>query len=802
MKRKFTLPGIELPKFVNALRTDGDSNRTVREPSAQDLDSQPPTPKSVRPPLPRDLNSELVAACSYVVTHPKPSHERWETASSRPALDPAVIKQRYVKPRPEIPQRSKSSRSMNSINGLLSAPTGNGKPEPATIQHNPQLVTQHLEAEDTTTQTAQSRADELMQVEPLRTVTALHIPRRASSRQHVRSASAATNLASTRTDPMERQKAMARSDSSCTARTGRTGRTAGSTPHTDSYPRSASTGMTSLANTPARSKSASSQAINTVHDVGSVPDTDAVSGDMLRQEFRKHRRAASDKTTGRNESDDALCRATYIPSGEIYYADELALENLQLHQCSSRARPRSILRLPTVDSTQSNQPDHAVPGSRHNRRNGSTFRSESRSGANGRSASRAGTVASELRSRYNDLPDLGRRMGRRASSVARDVKQYLRPSSSRASVGPANDGADLDRGFHRSVPDLTTAIPHRSGQSPTAETEERPRGRWAGLRRSSRSSSRQGREDSRNRESNSRSEPAAPDSLPAKPPVDLNRELPPLPSLDHWKEQEDAPVVEITRPVSSSRQEDDSSSLGFPKPPRSAPPHIGRAPSSDVAPVLLHVHPLFRGLPQVPPMVDTASSDNRSHPDATANARAAIPVRQRKPVPSSAASRSEPRSSTSSRGSEAMRATGKRKPSHTLMTANNTGVNTAPVAPLEIRKIESRNMSMHSASARSVNKAPHDRTRSDLGKPLRNHSIDEFKRRMQSPHKSEIELNVRAPVRVEHSDAQAPKAGWKGWAKKIKLRTTTSYATALNGQHRRQQSSDSRGAAAAPVIGY
>jgi hypothetical protein len=765
MKRKFSLPAIELPKFINSLRLDGDSNKAVRDPFAQDPDSRPPTPKSVRPPLPKDLNSELVAACTWIITHPKPSHERWESSSSvKPALDPSVIKQRYVQPRTEIPQRSKSARSMNSINTLLPGSKAGRRTGQVTALNDTTLGDHRVIAD---MKIAQSRADQLMQSGPGRTVATLHIPLRDSSHTHIRSVSAAPcPTLVTKAEPTERQKSMARSDSSCTSRTGRTGRTSGSSPHTDSaeYPRSASTGMTSITNTPARSKSASSQAINAGVDCGSVPDSDAINGELLRQEFDRHRRIAAAKDVEREAGENALCRATYIPSGDIYYADELALENMQPQQRKNRPRSRSIPRIHTADSTETDQQSQSgADQGRSRSRFRSRFRSESKSDIRSgqRSASRAGTVASEMRSRFDRIPDSSRQLASRASSVARSVKHYLRPRNSMASMAPQDDA-----GRDESFDDRATLSSPRSLEIPLGQPEERSRGRWAGLKRAaSRSRSRLSSDDRKNSASvskpESRGRTEALSSHPVKSAIDLNRELPPLPSLNQWTDTEDV------------------------------------APEAFSPPEHLHLHPLRRGLLQIPPLV----TDDISYSECTGNSRSAAPIRARKPVPVTATIYAPRQSIASGTVAQSARTTGRRQPSQTIATTTLSGLNVSHGEPLHLRRTQSRR-DMH-LSVENDKAHGHARTHSDLAGSPRKCTIDDFKRKMHASPKSDLDLSRQQyPSHIDAGGQQAHKSGWKSWANKLKPRATASYAESLNSSyHRRHESSDSS-TAAAPVVHY
>lgn len=390
---------------------------------------------------------------------------------------------------------------------------------------------------------------------------------RSESHSHSHLATAQNPVA--RSDTAEKQMISTRSDSVGTS---------GSTPHTDSteYPWSASTGMTSAAMTPSRSKRASSQAISTGPETGIQPKqkTDATNAEWMRLELEKHFRM-HEKVRGKEHGEPVLCSATYIPSGSS--------------PRYSRDFSHVPARKPVPSRNTSVQPSHASrpatghdPRARssptrrgrtetvdHEDRGRSPPRSYSRIGRASRAASRAasvaatraGSIANEILvhldrrhvqpvdassgARHSPSKTTSRAFSRgptrppsRVRSISRHVKEYFRPGSGNS----ARQGS---------------TISGRSNPASCEESSEKGRG-W---RLSNRGHSTV--DMSRPFSAAHRAltvEPASPES--EKLAVDLNRELPPLPGLDKWEDPQAGPASSSDLTRTFSKMEVDTEPYG------------------------------------------------------------------------------------------------------------------------------------------------------------------------------------------------------------------------------------------------
>lgn len=514
------------------------------------MESQPPTPKSVRPPLPGDVDAELRAACTWIVTHPKPSHERWDNSTSKPALDYRAIKYAEAAPVTSVPALAKrhSIRSKEpSKQDLL--------PDPTKYSYRPHVPAEDLfKPADPGAKSARSRVEQLMAPEVPKSVTAAASSssrQRSGSHSHSHSASTQPHVA--RPDIGEKKRTSTRSDSIGTS---------GSTPHTDSteYPWSASTAMTSAVMTPSRSKRTSTQAMNagTESGIASKAKADAVNSEWMRLELEKHVRAQEkEKVSEKGQDEPILCSATYIPSGTSprYSRDFSHVPARKpVPSRNSSAQPARVSRPTTAQnvrgrasSTRRGRTETAGPDARGR----SPPRSYSRIGRASRAASRAASVAAT-----------------RAGSIANEILVHLDPRSVQpaqasatetrrsASKAPSKAASKApSRGFSRGPPSRARSISRhvkeyfrpgssmsmrkdsldssRSHTAPSEEPSEKARG-WRLLHRgrSTFDLSRPGSSASRA----TTGEPHSPRY--AKPAVDLNRELPPLPGLDKWEEPE------------------------------------------------------------------------------------------------------------------------------------------------------------------------------------------------------------------------------------------------------------------------
>lgn len=505
------------------------------------MESQPPTPKSVRPPLPGDVDAELRAACTWIVTHPKPSHEIWDTSTSKPALDYRAIKYAEAGPTSSVPVVVKrhSIRSREpSKQDLL--------PDSIKYSYRPNVAAEDLfKLADVNAKAARSRVEQLMAPEVPRSVPAPAASgssrQRSESHSHSHSHSASTQQHVTRAEVGEKKRVSTRSDSIGTS---------GSTPHTDSteYPWSASTAMTSAVMTPSRSKRASTQAIASGLEGGisQKAKADAVNAEWMRLELEKHFRTL-EKVQHVEHDEPVICSATYVPSGNSprYSRDFTHVPARKpVPSRNSSAQPGRASRLANCQNIKgesspprrgrqatTDQEDRGRSPPRSYSRIGRASRAASRAASG--AASRAGSFANEifvqLDLRSTQPPPVpsdtqrssskapSRALSRgptrppsRARSISRHVKEYFRPGSS---VHTRKDSID-------------------SGRSNTATSDgrsERGRG-WRVLQRghSAFDLSRPGSSASR------ATAGEAPSPRNGKPVVDLNRELPPLPGLDKW----------------------------------------------------------------------------------------------------------------------------------------------------------------------------------------------------------------------------------------------------------------------------
>ncbi|KAF7187148.1 hypothetical protein HII31_11529 [Pseudocercospora fuligena] len=537
MKRKFSF---DIPKLkIGSLRPEGSSKQQQHELHGlliSPTESRPPTPKSVRPPLPGDVDAELRAACTYIITHPKPSHEIWDRSATRPALDYASIKA-DVDLAPMGPVRTRSTRH---------------KPEPShdssKYSYRPHIAVEDLfKSEKPLPQTsARSRADQLMAGGAAGAPSVVSRHSRSGSQQQPAPYTIGT-------EPHEKPRISGRSDSVGTS---------GSTPHTDStdYPWSASTGLTSAAITPARSKRTSSQAVTSTSESGSVPKIEAANAEWMRVELEKHKKLIEERDRALQRANDQSMdfTPTYLPkrAPTPQAASQVpARKPVPSRPGSSQAREpsragtRQASRQEIRDDAQQidrGRVKHARPesfqqGPEAENRGRLLARSSSRLGKAARSASRAALqAANKAESITNDIighyfrPNSDQptqepleRPPSRARDFASNVKEYFRPGSSTGNRS-RKPSIDLNRGHRRSQ----SFESQRSGVAPSERSM-----RWRGkLFNRSRSNVALVDDDT-----------VSPPPQQQKPPIDLNRELPPLPSLDQWKDDE--PDISAQAPV-------------------------------------------------------------------------------------------------------------------------------------------------------------------------------------------------------------------------------------------------------------
>ncbi|CAK1364812.1 unnamed protein product [Cercospora beticola] len=542
MKRKFSfdIPRLKIGHLGNighnaSHRTDRNEHRDWKDHYASPPESRPPTPKSVRPPMPNDIEAELRAACTYVITHPKPSHEVWGGEAAKPALDYAAIKAGPVAEAVH-PARTSSMRHRHE--------RSQEPPHSSRYAYKPNVATEDLfngesHGSKHVQRNARSRADMLMAGDAVKNMPSRMRPRVEPSET---SHPPASNT--------EKSKPLQRSDSVGTS---------GSTPHTDStdYPWSASTGLTSAVNTPARSKRTSGQAIPPTSESGSAPQADFSNGDWLRAELEKHKKVMEERERAKtidpsNQSDNTSTTQTPVlpaPYSHVPARKPVPARSASRPGDQNQTRPGSKDQhdaergRPFAVRTDSRQPQIDIDTDSRGRM---PVRSNSRLGRASRAASRAATdvkgVTQDLfahvrRHESNRATaDPIERPPSRAREIAHGMKEYFRPGTA-SGFRSGRPSGEYTRGHVRnqSIGSMQTSTSETRTSSDRAAD-------WKKWHPPTKAFTNVTQADS--------SRPAS--GTPAKTQVDLNRELPPLPGLDSWKDEEPATVHQGTKAEPSS----------------------------------------------------------------------------------------------------------------------------------------------------------------------------------------------------------------------------------------------------------
>ncbi|KAK5127896.1 hypothetical protein LTR85_005013 [Meristemomyces frigidus] len=594
MKRKFSF---DIPRLrIGPSKAD---TNALRQHLAVQIDSPPPTPKSVRPPLSPVVEADLRAACAYVLQNFKPSHvvyqEQYGGAQQKQQLDYAAIKESthsQVEDEAPRPLSKVSSGTQEPAPADVDAPESEGM-SPDKYRYRPDVATEDLFKNDRV-ERANSRRSAILRAEQLMLSGPPKVPpptTRERSGSHLRSVSAPWHnsvAATTKNDVSERPRTAPRSDSM---------ETTGSTPQTDStdYPWSdekASTAMTSAVITPARSsKRTSSQALQSGSEASSMPKVEPVDADWMRVELEKHKKAQEARLQQEKEREEAEVSPDGVettPKQVTQAPTPIVIRRKPVPASRSASKAREPIR---ADSRQSSRPsDEAVrsPSMQTedvprsvSRQDVYSPRSDSRQGyhppraesrqesypppsmdrqARGRAPSRARSITRQVKDyiRSNSTqrtvrPDEISRPASRAGTVTRQVKEYFRPGTAMSSRKPS---MDLTGPEGRSL----SIDSYRSAQSGKAPSFASTSSKWRNFKpfhrrdasRDAAESSRPGTSgsttDSRGRAA-SRDARQSPQQQKAKPAVDLNRKLPPLPSLDQWKAEEAKPK-HPTAPVS------------------------------------------------------------------------------------------------------------------------------------------------------------------------------------------------------------------------------------------------------------
>lgn len=507
------------------------------------FDSEPPTPKSVRPPLSSVTEAELKAACTWVVANYRPSHIPWVESPGIGVshqiqhVDYAVLNAAL---RGEMggeapmgaqwpPMSSDEMRVEQDGNRWPSSDLFRFK---ATDTSKDLFQNDDFEAMRAQRSSIMEKADELMSNLEETQKVLLSPERRSYARTTSSQSAISLPIQGAALEP----KAKPRSDSVGTVT---------STPRTN-ITGSAGFGSTAATSAYVTPAAQSKRTSHTQSDSHLPPKVTAVDAEWMRQELEKHLKAQEEYLT-RKES----------PVQEV--AAGLA-ETTPTPIAQTPASPTSIRRKPV--------PRRGTGESQQN----FSLRSDSRqSKPHSRTVSRPDTMpTSPMNAQMQERPSTSGRASTndskrlsRVRSITRDFQNFVRPSTaikakesddrprsraqstkshvqnfSRPSLDATRSKVSLDisgppsRG--RSVDSFRSAV---SAISSSVETSAK---QWRGsmARRKSRDSDVSMETRSARTSESGRGRPRMPRHSPPPPPrpkVNLNRELPPLPGLDQWK---------------------------------------------------------------------------------------------------------------------------------------------------------------------------------------------------------------------------------------------------------------------------
>lgn len=542
----------------------------------------------MRPPLSPIVEAELRAACAYIHHNFKPSHvvynDQHGGAKPKQQLDYAAIKD--AAPSNPQPPTAPAPRPISKISGRSSEkPQSEPEVQDADstgVEKSRWRLDVPLGGLSRSNSSARASAQKraLQRAEQMAGDAEKGPPptTRARSNSHLRSVSSPLNSipAAQKAEFSERPPAAPRTHSA---------ETTGSTPQTDStdYPWSderSSTGMTSAAITPARgSKRTSSQALQSGSESGSLPKGEHVEPGWMRQELEKHKKAQQKRRqekaqeeakTSSDETDVTPKHTIQAPTPVVKVPER---KPVPIERSTSRTGteiPRSVSRQSSATSgemlrspsVRAREAPRSVSGQA-----GLPSRSASQRLAPEPPPSRARSFkrtvknyirpSASQRSQKQSEPEEPSRPSSRAGSVTNHVREYFKPGSTAGSRRPSIDqgrsggrGRSIDS-FRSAMSDMASSATaeagkvkqwkpfHRRGRSHTTGEEDQPGS----------SNEPRGRSATRNGSQTQQQS--------SKPPIDLNRELPPLPSLDAWKEEN--PMSPVKSPKSHrsalSRQE-------------------------------------------------------------------------------------------------------------------------------------------------------------------------------------------------------------------------------------------------------
>ncbi|KAK5174654.1 uncharacterized protein LTR77_001736 [Saxophila tyrrhenica] len=553
----------EIPRLkIGAHRKDDDGG-----------DSPPVTPKSVVPPLSPRVDYELRTACALVLQNFKPSdyvyHERFgDDGDEEPQLDyktqlnyaafmqaledddddaGAPLDPVYTLAHPERKRADSNGKQAES--------------RPPQVEQKPKAPRKYSGGLWERVRSEQDEEEEeQVPPEPIRPAPALP-PAKARSASHTRSKSQPLQFGNTRMkeDALRRPGSVPRSSSMMTT---------GSASDATDYGWKGSTAPTSAVDTPAHlSKRTSSHWLSGPKD-GVDAKANVLDNDWMRRELEKHKHAQEEAKAlqhARNESDVL----------ELAVADSVAEPAWPLVKDAQPVvieKAPAPIRIPARKPVPKSDTDMSGPVSLHQRSNSRpsaemrrstsrkrhTPRSESRTELEMlRPESRQGkdsldTFATAPTNPVNPQEVYPERRPRapfstanhsevpsRSRSITRQIREFIRPSSRQSSRKPSRQPSfDISRpeSRSRSIDSVRSAVSALSSNDYTSS-------KWKSWRPFQRRDSTTNVDTNNEDDGKGQGTPDGSAKSKKKPPINLNRELPPLPSLDQWKDEEPEPPV-------------------------------------------------------------------------------------------------------------------------------------------------------------------------------------------------------------------------------------------------------------------
>ncbi|GAB7360158.1 hypothetical protein MBLNU230_g7921t1 [Neophaeotheca triangularis] len=620
-KRKFSF---DIPRLkINGTRADF---RAIKEhlggtdKSALD-DSPPPTPKSVRPPLSPQQDAELRAACTMVLQggEAAPGNKGNQrdpaiaTLGAKPQLDYAAI--RNAPPQAQ-PSRTLSRKQPNprrhDASGAERRAESPPQLSPEAYRYKPGLNSEELmkqlerDEQEKSRLAADSRAEQLMGGKAPKPSPSEEAARDRSE-AHKRSQSTPQTLSMGKPDALShRPKNTIRTESTESTSTH-------SHADTTDGPHSTSTALTSAYVTPAKgSQRASSQGLD--FKSSNLQKVDNAGGDSMTEGSEKHKHEGEENKYGdKPESEDTITSSdipiavTKVPvrkpvapapsrapsaatrpsnrlgtSGPARSASVQSSESEVKRNDSKHFIYSDLLRSRSTKAPTSPRSDGRQSRDNPQKRDWRDMHSLSNQEGGSKGMRRARSFTKKVQEYVRPASDQGEqrsesRTRSRSRSVARHVQEYFRPGSATGSRAGSIDGARPSMQKTKSQNSETNgssgveALPRtasqkwREWQPPSGDTNQNV---------SSQQVVTEPRETKSKDQSKRRQEKPQgkrkPHQKSTKPPVDLNRELPPLPALDKWEDDGKSvtihpPAVKVDSPGSTPKR---SSRQSRPKMPR------------------------------------------------------------------------------------------------------------------------------------------------------------------------------------------------------------------------------------------